>query len=66
MVNGMPMRVNATYVSSTYTRRATGEQSFSTRIPRLKLEYQVASPIFVRVVSQYQSIERLELRSALW
>ena len=55
------LRINATYVSSSYTRRATGEHSFSTRIPRLKLEYQVTRPIFVRIVSQYQATERLSL-----
>jgi hypothetical protein len=55
------LRVNATYVSSSYTRRATGEESFSTRIPRIKVEYQVSRPIFVRVVSQYQSTDRLPL-----
>jgi hypothetical protein len=55
------LRVNATYVSSRYTRRATGEESFSTRIPRIKIEYQVSRPIFLRVVSQYQSTDRLPL-----
>ena len=52
------LRVNATYVSSRYTRRATGDESFSTRIPRLKVEYQVARPFFVRIVSQYQATHR--------
>jgi len=55
------LRVNATYVSSSYTRRTTGEESFSTRIPRIKVEYQVSRPIFVRIVSQYQSSDRLPL-----
>jgi hypothetical protein len=55
------LRVNATYVSSSYTRRSTGERSFATRIPRLKLEYQVTRPIFVRIVSQYQSVDRQPL-----
>ncbi|HEY6219807.1 MAG TPA: DUF5916 domain-containing protein [Gemmatimonadaceae bacterium] len=56
------IRVNGSYASSQYTRRATGERSFSTRIPRLKTEYQVARPLFVRVVAQYQSTDRLPLR----
>ena len=56
------LRVDATYVSSRYTRRDTGEETFSTRIPRLKIEYQVARPIFVRIVSQYQATHRLPLR----
>ena len=34
---------------------ATGVAALSTRIPRLRLEYQIARPIFVRVVSQYES-----------
>lgn len=55
------LRVNATFVSSSYTRRATGDESFSTRIPRLRVEYQVARPFFVRIVSQYQATHRLPL-----
>jgi hypothetical protein len=31
-------------------------------IPRLKLEYQVARPIFVRVVTQYDGLKVAELR----
>jgi hypothetical protein len=58
------LRVNATYTSSTYTRRETGVRSFSSRIPRLRVEYQVARPIFVRVVSQYQATEREPLVTA--
>jgi hypothetical protein len=56
------LRVTATYVSSSFTRRGTNEQSFSTRIPRLKLEYQVARSIFIRAVSQYQAMHRLPLQ----
>lgn len=52
------LRVGATYVSSAFTRRGTGEQSVTTRIPRVKLEYQLARPIFVRVVSQYNAARR--------
>ncbi|HET9424032.1 MAG TPA: DUF5916 domain-containing protein [Gemmatimonadaceae bacterium] len=55
------LRVTATYTSSSYTRRETGVQSFSSRIPRLKLEYQVARPLFIRVVSQYQATQRAAL-----
>jgi hypothetical protein len=49
-------------VSTSFTRRRDGEQVLSTRIPRLKLEYQVARPLFVRVVSQYESSSRAALR----
>src|SRR6185503_6909240 len=37
-------------------------QSASQKIPRLKVEYQLARPIFVRVVSQYTEVRRAELR----
>jgi hypothetical protein len=56
------LRVNATYVASSFTRRATGEESAFTRIPRVKIEYQIARPIFVRVVSQYGAARREPLR----
>src|SRR5207237_1281189 len=55
------LRVNATYVSSSYRRRDVDVESFSMRIPRLKVEYQVSRPIFIRIVSQYQSTHRLAL-----
>jgi hypothetical protein len=47
------LRVSATYVSTSYTRQSDGVHIYSTRIPRLKVEYQLARPLFVRVVSQY-------------
>ncbi|MGH7615645.1 MAG: hypothetical protein ACREPM_00280, partial [Gemmatimonadaceae bacterium] len=47
------LRINATYVASTLTRRLDNSQATFTKIPRLKIEYQVARPIFIRVVSQY-------------
>jgi len=52
------LRVNATYVASSFDRRLTGQRSAETRIPRLKVEYQIARPIFVRVVSQYTAVTR--------
>ena len=39
-------------------RRTTGTQSTFTRIPRIKVEYQLARPIFIRVVSQYSASHR--------
>jgi hypothetical protein len=56
------LRVNATYTSSSFTRRADGVRTLSTRIPRLRVEYQIARPVFVRVVSQYESTSRAALR----
>ncbi len=52
------IRINATYASNEFVRRTDGRSSFSTRIPRLKMEYQVARPIFVRVISQYEANRR--------
>jgi len=52
------VRISATYVSTSFARRATGEQSAFARIPRLKAEYQLARPLFVRVVSQYSATRR--------
>jgi hypothetical protein len=56
------LRVTATYQSSEFTRRSNDEQIAFTKIPRLKLEYQVARPLFVRVVSQYTATKREPLR----
>lgn len=55
------IRVNATYQSSTFTRRSDGARSVSTRIPRVDAEYQVSRSIFLRVVSQYTAASRSAL-----
>ena len=52
------LRVSGTYVSTSFARRSTGEQSAFSRIPRVKAEYQLARPLFVRVVSQYTAVRR--------
>jgi hypothetical protein len=56
------LRVGATYVSSSFERRRDGARIQSTRIPRLRAEYQVARPVLVRIVSQYESTRRAPLR----
>jgi hypothetical protein len=56
------LRINATYVSSAFTRRSDSERTAFTRIPRVKVEYQLARPLFVRVVSQYTATSREALR----
>ena len=56
------LRGSLTYVSSAFNRRSDGERTAFTRIPRVKIEYQVARPIFVRVVSQYTANMRAALR----
>ena len=56
------LRASLTYVSSQLTRRSDDERTTFTRIPRLKIEYQLARPIFVRVVSQYTATRREALQ----
>jgi hypothetical protein len=50
------LRVNASYVSSMLTRHSDDRATTRIRIPRLKVEYQLARPVFVRFVGQYTAI----------
>ena len=52
------LRAALTYTGSAFTRRSDGERTLCARIPRLKIEYQLARPLFVRVVSQYTATHR--------
>lgn len=56
------LRINATYNLQSYNRRSDGSIVGNNRIPRLKLEYQIARPIFVRLVGEYDSFYRDALR----
>jgi hypothetical protein len=56
------LRVNATYNLQSFNRRSDGSIVGNNRIPRLKVEYQIARPIFVRLVGEYQSFYRDALR----
>ena len=56
------LRVGATYRSSRFTRASDHARTQSTRIPRLRVEYQVTRAVFLRVVAQYTATERAELR----
>jgi hypothetical protein len=56
------LRITGTYVGSSFTRRSDDVQTSFTKIPRVKVEYQVSRPIFVRVVSQYTATLREGLR----
>jgi hypothetical protein len=56
------LRMNATYASNEFTRRADGVSTFSTQIPRVKAEYQMTRSVFVRVVTQYEANRRETLR----
>lgn len=49
------LRVNATYSHQEYWRKTDGSIVGLRRIPRLKLEYQLSRPLFVRLVGQYDS-----------
>ncbi|NJD18318.1 MAG: carbohydrate binding family 9 domain-containing protein [Gemmatimonadetes bacterium] len=56
------LRIGATYLSTSFQRRRDDERTASTRIPRLKVEYQATRAIFFRMVAQYTAAERAPLR----
>ena len=45
-----------------YARKSDGSQFSSETIPRIKVEYQVSPPIFLRLVGQYAARSRSALR----
>jgi hypothetical protein len=56
------IRIGATYLHQQYWRKTDGSTVARDLIPRLKVEYQVARPLFVRVVGQYQASWQDSLR----
>ena len=56
------LRLNATYNLQSFNRRSDGSIVGNNRIPRLKVEYQIARPVFVRLVGEYGSFYRDALR----
>jgi hypothetical protein len=56
------LRLTASYIKQRYVRQTDHSQVADTRIPRLKMEYQIARPLFVRVVGEYTSTEQDALR----
>lgn len=56
------LRLNATYNLQSYNRRSDGSIVGNNRIPRMKMEYQLARPLFVRLVGEYDSFHRDALR----
>lgn len=56
------IRIGATYRSTSFHRRSDDERTASTRIPRLKVEYQATRTMFFRMVAQYTATERAPLR----
>lgn len=56
------IRVGGTYLHQEYWRRSDGSLVARQMIPRLKVEYQVSRPLFIRVVGQYVSTFQDSLR----
>ena len=56
------LRMNATYNLQSFNRRTDGSIVANNRIPRLKVEYQIARPVFVRLVGEYTTLFRDALR----
>ena len=56
------MRIDGTYLWLFYDRPSDGSRTAETRIPRVKMEYQVSRAFFVRLVGQYTSNTRDALR----
>jgi hypothetical protein len=55
------LRIDAQYQHIEYNRKSDGSTVGIRKIPRLKVEYQVARPIFFRVVGQYDAEEQAAL-----
>ena len=55
------LRVGASYLSDRFSRRTTGDLMTQTRIPRMKVEYQLSRAIFVRFVGQYTAASEAPL-----
>ncbi|MEW5915556.1 MAG: hypothetical protein AB1762_04090, partial [Gemmatimonadota bacterium] len=56
------LRVTTSYLYSHYARRRDGTTLSRANVPRLKVEYQLSRPLFVRFVGQYDNRRRDALR----
>ncbi|HWA56118.1 MAG TPA: DUF5916 domain-containing protein [Gemmatimonadales bacterium] len=56
------LRVEARYRQNQYKRRSDRTLVARQRVPRLKIEYQLARPLFIRLVGEYNTEERDALR----
>jgi len=56
------LRIEARYRQNQYKRRSDRTLAGRQRIPRLKVEYQIARPLFVRLVGEYNTYEQDALR----
>ena len=55
------LRIDAQYQHIEYNRKSDGSTVGIRKIPRLKLEYQIARPMFFRLVGQYDAEEQAAL-----
>jgi len=56
------LRISPSWQYQTYNRRTTGELVASARDTRVKTEYQIARPLFFRIVGEYTATDRVALR----
>ncbi len=56
------LRIEGRYRQNQYKRRSDRTLVGRQRIPRLKVEYQLARPLFVRLVGEYNTYEQDDLR----
>lgn len=56
------LRVEGSYLLQWYHRRTDGSRVGIGEIPRLKVEYQIARPLFVRLIGEYHSERQDSLR----
>ncbi len=56
------LRIEGRYQQNQYTRRTDGSIVGRQRIPRLKIEYQIARPLFIRLVGEYNAYQQDSLR----
>jgi hypothetical protein len=64
-INARPtdqLRLSLTYNHQQVNRRTDGSLVLLNRIPRLKMEYQIARPLFVRLVGEYSASKQDSLR----
>lgn len=56
------LRIDASYRQQRYDRRTDGSTVFVRHIPRIKAEYQIARPLFVRLIGEYDLSRQDALR----
>lgn len=56
------LRIEARYRENRYQRRTDGSLVGRQRIPRVKVEYQLARPLFIRLVGEYNAYQQDSLR----